>query len=103
MVRTAFIQDEFSRLVLLSDRAHGVSSQSDGEIEVRRNKTPNAQNGTNTQPGHKHTPEPKKKKRKGKKRKEQPPPFPPGADGLRSVKASKNSSTFPEFPLGAKP
>ncbi|KAM3850509.1 epididymis-specific alpha-mannosidase [Diretmus argenteus] len=34
MVRTAFIQDDLSRLVLLSDRAHGVSSQSNGHVEV---------------------------------------------------------------------
>ncbi|XP_015247239.1 PREDICTED: epididymis-specific alpha-mannosidase [Cyprinodon variegatus] len=34
MVRAAYIQDDLSRLVLLSDRAHGVSSQADGQIEV---------------------------------------------------------------------
>lgn len=34
MVRTAYIQDDLSRLVLLSDRAHGVSSQADGQLEV---------------------------------------------------------------------
>lgn len=34
MVRTAFIQDDQSRLVLLSDRAHGTSSQANGQLEV---------------------------------------------------------------------
>uniref|UniRef100_A0A3B3TKP9 Alpha-mannosidase n=1 Tax=Poecilia latipinna TaxID=48699 RepID=A0A3B3TKP9_9TELE len=34
MVRTAYIQDDISRLVLLSDRAHGVSSPADGQLEV---------------------------------------------------------------------
>lgn len=34
MVRLACIEDELSRLVLLSDRAHGVSSQASGQIEV---------------------------------------------------------------------
>uniref|UniRef100_A0A671VSD3 Alpha-mannosidase n=1 Tax=Sparus aurata TaxID=8175 RepID=A0A671VSD3_SPAAU len=34
MVRTAYIEDELSRLVLVSDRAHGVSSQADGQLEV---------------------------------------------------------------------
>lgn len=34
MVRAAYIQDELSRLVLLSDRAHGVSSLANGELEV---------------------------------------------------------------------
>lgn len=34
MVRTAFIADEQSRLVFVSDRAHGVSSQINGQIEV---------------------------------------------------------------------
>ncbi|KAJ8008058.1 hypothetical protein DPEC_G00100830 [Dallia pectoralis] len=34
MVRTAYIEDDSSRLVLLSERAHGVSSQSPGELEV---------------------------------------------------------------------
>ncbi|CAN9509590.1 unnamed protein product [Ophioblennius macclurei] len=34
MVRTAYIQDELSRMVLLSDRAHGVSSQADGQLQV---------------------------------------------------------------------
>ncbi|KAL0970464.1 hypothetical protein UPYG_G00242320 [Umbra pygmaea] len=34
MVRTAYIEDGSSRLVLLGERAHGVSSQSDGELEV---------------------------------------------------------------------
>lgn len=34
MVRAAYIEDELSRLVLLSDRAHGVSSQANGQLEV---------------------------------------------------------------------
>ncbi|TWW63036.1 epididymis-specific alpha-mannosidase [Takifugu flavidus] len=34
MVRTAYIADALSRLVLVSDRAHGVSSQADGQLEV---------------------------------------------------------------------
>lgn len=34
MVRAAYIEDELSRLVLVSDRAHGVSSQADGQLEV---------------------------------------------------------------------
>ncbi|XP_034020339.1 epididymis-specific alpha-mannosidase [Thalassophryne amazonica] len=34
MVRAAYIEDNLSRLVLLSDRAHGVSSQDDGQLEV---------------------------------------------------------------------
>ncbi|XP_020793489.2 epididymis-specific alpha-mannosidase [Boleophthalmus pectinirostris] len=34
MVRAAYIEDDQSRLVLISDRAHGVSSQSNGQIEV---------------------------------------------------------------------
>ncbi|MED6292897.1 hypothetical protein CHARACLAT_005315 [Characodon lateralis] len=34
MVRTAYIEDDLSRLVLLSDRAHGVSSQAGGQLEV---------------------------------------------------------------------
>lgn len=34
MVRTAYMEDDLSRLVLLSDRAHGVSSQANGELEV---------------------------------------------------------------------
>ncbi|XP_030018806.1 epididymis-specific alpha-mannosidase-like [Sphaeramia orbicularis] len=34
MVRAAFIQDDLSRLVVVSDRAHGVSSQSNGQLEV---------------------------------------------------------------------
>ncbi|XP_034424999.1 epididymis-specific alpha-mannosidase isoform X2 [Hippoglossus hippoglossus] len=34
MVRTAYIEDDLSRLVLLSDRAHGVSSQASGQLEV---------------------------------------------------------------------
>ncbi|KAJ3585771.1 hypothetical protein NHX12_014489 [Muraenolepis orangiensis] len=34
MVRAAYIQDQRSRLVLLSDRAHGVSSQASGQLEV---------------------------------------------------------------------
>lgn len=35
MVRAAYIEDEVSRLVLVSDRAHGVSSQANGQLEVR--------------------------------------------------------------------
>ncbi|XP_037539598.1 epididymis-specific alpha-mannosidase [Nematolebias whitei] len=34
MVRAAYIEDDLSRLVLLSDRAHGVSSQANGQLEV---------------------------------------------------------------------
>ncbi|KAM9837002.1 epididymis-specific alpha-mannosidase [Aulostomus maculatus] len=34
VVRTAYIEDELSRLVLVSDRAHGVSSQASGQLEV---------------------------------------------------------------------
>lgn len=34
VVRAAYIEDEQSRLVLVSDRAHGVSSQGNGQIEV---------------------------------------------------------------------
>ncbi|XP_066536951.1 epididymis-specific alpha-mannosidase isoform X2 [Hoplias malabaricus] len=34
MVREAYIEGEFSRLVLLSERAHGVASLSEGQIEV---------------------------------------------------------------------
>ncbi|XP_034532568.1 epididymis-specific alpha-mannosidase [Notolabrus celidotus] len=34
MVRTAYIEDDLSRLVLVSDRAHGVSSQANGQLEV---------------------------------------------------------------------
>ncbi|XP_068611943.1 epididymis-specific alpha-mannosidase [Brachionichthys hirsutus] len=34
MVRAAFIEDDLSRLVLVSDRAHGVASQDDGQLEV---------------------------------------------------------------------
>ncbi|KAM4537434.1 epididymis-specific alpha-mannosidase [Odontesthes bonariensis] len=34
MVRAAHIEDDLSRLVLLSDRAHGVSSQANGQLEV---------------------------------------------------------------------
>ncbi|XP_006877377.1 PREDICTED: epididymis-specific alpha-mannosidase, partial [Chrysochloris asiatica] len=34
MVQAAFIEDSQSRLVLLSERAHGVSSQGDGQLEV---------------------------------------------------------------------
>lgn len=35
MVRTAYIEDDVSRLVLVGDRAHGVSSQSNGQLEVK--------------------------------------------------------------------
>lgn len=34
MVRAAYIEDDLSRLVLVSDRAHGVSSQANGQLEV---------------------------------------------------------------------
>uniref|UniRef100_A0A8C4ZIP8 Alpha-mannosidase n=1 Tax=Gadus morhua TaxID=8049 RepID=A0A8C4ZIP8_GADMO len=34
MVRAAYIEDDRSRLVLLSERAHGVSSQASGQLEV---------------------------------------------------------------------
>ncbi|XP_049637605.1 epididymis-specific alpha-mannosidase-like [Suncus etruscus] len=34
MVQAAFIQDDQSRLVVLSDQAHGVSSQNNGQMEV---------------------------------------------------------------------
>ncbi|CAN0481946.1 unnamed protein product [Rangifer tarandus platyrhynchus] len=34
MVQSAFIQDRRSRLVLLSEQAHGVSSQGNGQVEV---------------------------------------------------------------------
>lgn len=34
MVRMAYIEDESSRLVLLADRSHGVSSQDNGQVEV---------------------------------------------------------------------
>ncbi|MEQ2160881.1 hypothetical protein GOODEAATRI_004070 [Goodea atripinnis] len=39
MVRTAYIEDDLSRLVLLSDRAHGVSSQAGGQLEVIKQNT----------------------------------------------------------------
>lgn len=38
MVRTAYIEDDLSRLVLVSDRAHGVSSQANGQLEVQQAK-----------------------------------------------------------------
>ncbi|XP_025889947.1 epididymis-specific alpha-mannosidase [Nothoprocta perdicaria] len=34
MVQTAYIEDDSTRLVLLADRAHGVSSQANGQVEV---------------------------------------------------------------------
>ncbi|XP_069488092.1 epididymis-specific alpha-mannosidase isoform X2 [Ambystoma mexicanum] len=34
MVRTAYIEDESTQLVLLSERSHGVSSQENGHVEV---------------------------------------------------------------------
>ncbi|XP_007954504.1 epididymis-specific alpha-mannosidase [Orycteropus afer afer] len=34
MTQAAFLEDSRSRLLLLSERAHGVSSQSDGQVEV---------------------------------------------------------------------
>lgn len=38
MVRVAYIKDDLSRLVLVSDRAHGVSSQANGQLEVLTNQ-----------------------------------------------------------------
>jgi len=35
MVRAAYMEDESSRLVFLSERAHGVASLSQGQLEVR--------------------------------------------------------------------
>lgn len=35
MVQSAFIEDDKSKLVLLAERAHGVSSQENGQVEVR--------------------------------------------------------------------
>lgn len=35
MVQSAFIEDDKSRLVLLAERPHGVSSQGNGQVEVR--------------------------------------------------------------------
>lgn len=35
MVQSAFIEDDKSRLVLLAERPHGVSSQENGQVEVR--------------------------------------------------------------------
>lgn len=34
MVQTAYIEDDTTRLVLLAERAHGVSSQGNGQVEV---------------------------------------------------------------------
>ncbi|XP_029447387.1 epididymis-specific alpha-mannosidase isoform X2 [Rhinatrema bivittatum] len=34
MVRTAYIEDDTTRLVMLSERAHGVSSQENGQVEI---------------------------------------------------------------------
>ncbi|XP_077136225.1 epididymis-specific alpha-mannosidase [Ranitomeya variabilis] len=34
MVRTAYIEDEKTRLVLLAERSHGVSSQNKGQVEI---------------------------------------------------------------------
>ncbi|XP_069832515.1 epididymis-specific alpha-mannosidase [Dendropsophus ebraccatus] len=34
MVRTAYIEDEKTRLVLLAERSHGVSSQDNGQVEI---------------------------------------------------------------------
>ncbi|KAG8591384.1 hypothetical protein GDO81_000154 [Engystomops pustulosus] len=34
MVRTAYIEDETTRLVLLAERSHGVSSQDNGQVEI---------------------------------------------------------------------
>lgn len=35
MVRAAYIEDDSRRLVFLSERAHGVASLSQGQLEVR--------------------------------------------------------------------
>lgn len=34
MVQSAYIEDDTTRLVLLAERAHGVSSQGNGQVEV---------------------------------------------------------------------
>lgn len=34
MVQTAYIEDNATRLTLLAERAHGVSSQGNGQMEV---------------------------------------------------------------------
>lgn len=34
MVQTAYIEDDNTRLMLLAERAHGVSSQGNGQVEV---------------------------------------------------------------------
>ncbi|XP_032876854.1 epididymis-specific alpha-mannosidase [Amblyraja radiata] len=34
LVRTAYIEENGTRLIILSDRAHGISSQADGQIEM---------------------------------------------------------------------
>lgn len=34
MVQTAYIEDDTTRLMLLAERAHGVSSQGNGQVEV---------------------------------------------------------------------
>lgn len=54
MVRAAYIEDELSRLVLVSDRAHGVSSQADGQLEVLEKKTTPMKTNKNTRkhPAH---------------------------------------------------
>nr|KAF6501246.1 mannosidase alpha class 2B member 2 [Molossus molossus] len=38
MVQSAYIEDQRSRLVLLSEQAHGVSSQGEGQVEVMLNR-----------------------------------------------------------------
>lgn len=35
MVQTAYIEDDTTRLMLLAERAHGVSSQGNGQVEVK--------------------------------------------------------------------
>lgn len=37
MVQTAYIEDDTTRLMLLAERAHGVSSQGNGQVEVMHN------------------------------------------------------------------
>lgn len=35
LVQTAYIEDGYTRLTLLAERAHGVSSQENGQVEVK--------------------------------------------------------------------
>lgn len=39
MVQTAYIEDDTTRLMLLAERAHGVSSQGNGQVEVTHKTT----------------------------------------------------------------